>query len=142
MHIMKSDSIPCNKLYILFFSMFFILLFASLSYAREVTLTWDPNSEPDLDHYVVYWGAISKDYTDNSGDIGLVNDYSVEIPDDGQTYFFAVTAVDDAGLESDFSNEVNTGGGQVQTISFESSWNLISISNGQGAISIKEIATM
>jgi large repetitive protein len=37
----------------------------------------------------------------------LATEYTATIPDAGQ-YFFAVTAVDDAGLESDFSNEVNT----------------------------------
>ncbi len=75
--------------------------------AREITLTWEANSEPDLSHYVVYWGTSSGNYTSNSGNIGLVTEYSVIIPDEG-VYFFAVTAVDTAGLESDYSNEVNT----------------------------------
>ena len=84
-------------------------IFSISAYARNVTLTWDPNSEPDLSHYVVYWGISSGDYSYNSGDIGLATEYSVEIPDDNQVYFFAVTAVDEAGLESDYSNEVSTG---------------------------------
>ena len=137
MGIVKSDSILSNKLHILFISVFFILLFASLSYAREITLTWDPNSEPDLDHYVVYWGVNSGDYTVNSGDIGLVNEYSVQIPDDGQVYFFAVTAVNDSGLESGFSNEVSTE--KFQAISFGSNWNLVSIPNDQTTAPIEEI---
>jgi fibronectin type 3 domain-containing protein len=77
--------------------------------AREVTLTWDANSEPDLSHYVVYWGTASRIYTANSGNIGLKTEYKCQIPDDGVVYYFAVTAVDTAGLESNFSNEVNTG---------------------------------
>lgn len=77
--------------------------------AREVTLTWEPNSEPDLSHYIVYWGVASRAYTVNSGNIGLVTKHKVQLPDDGKIYYFAVTAVDTAGLESDFSNEVNTG---------------------------------
>ncbi len=77
--------------------------------AREVTLTWEANSEPDLSHYVVYWGTASRVYTVNSGSIGLVTTYKRQLPDDGKIYYFAVTAVDTAGLESDFSNEVNTG---------------------------------
>lgn len=85
-----------------------VMVFAGAAQSREVTLSWDPNSEPDLSHYVVYWGFIPGNYTNNSGDIGLVTEFSVEIPDDGKTYYFAVTAVDTAGLESDFSNEVNT----------------------------------
>ena len=75
---------------------------------RTVTLTWIPNSEPDLSHYIVYWGIVSGAYTFNSGNIGLVTEYTVSIPDDNKTYFFAVTAVDTAGLESDYSNERNT----------------------------------
>ena len=90
---------------------FILLLIASLfiavsAYSLDITLTWDANSEPDLSHYIVYWGITRGDYTSNSGNIGLVTEYSVEIPDDGLIYYFAVTAVDDAGLESDFSNEV------------------------------------
>ena len=94
----------------LFFSILFFFLFVSSAVARDITLTWDPNNEPDLSHYIVYWGLTSGDYTENSGNIGLETEYSVEIPDDGQIYYFAVTAVDEAGLESDYSNEVNTEG--------------------------------
>jgi len=90
---------------------FVIIMFLTMTAsARKVTLTWDPNSEPDLSHYVVYWGLASRDYTSNSGNIGLVTEHSVEIPDGEDIYYFAVTAVDEAGLESDYSNEVNTDG--------------------------------
>lgn len=92
---------------ILILTAIFLLTICTTIFCREVTLTWDPNSEPDLSHYIVYWGTSSRNYTSNSGGIGLVTEHSVTIPDDGQ-YFFAVTAVDDAGLESDFSNEVFT----------------------------------
>jgi hypothetical protein len=74
-----------------------------------VTLQWDPNSEPDLSYYVVHWGSSSGSYSEDSGDIGLVTSYTCPLPDDGNTYYFAVTAVDDSGLSSDYSNEVNTG---------------------------------
>lgn len=86
-----------------------ILLFCGLAFGREVTLTWEANSEPDLSHYVVYWGVTSRVYTVNSGNIGLVTVHKVTLPNDGKIYYFAVTAVDEAGLESDYSNEVNTG---------------------------------
>ena len=98
-----------SNIRIFFLSTLFLFLFVSSATAREIILTWDQNSEPDLSHYVVYWGLSSGDYSDNSGDIGLVTEYSVELPDDGQIYYFAVTAVDTSGLESDYSNEVNTG---------------------------------
>lgn len=90
-----------------------ILTFVFLPFAEAqtstVTLTWEPNSEPDMSHYIVYWGTESRVYNWNSGDIGLVTIHSREItpPADAKTrYYFAVTAVDTSDLESDFSNEV------------------------------------
>lgn len=96
-----------------FIMLLFVFLFLSIAIqaqdTRTVTLTWDANSEPDLSHYIVYWGTSSRQYTSNSGNIGLVTVYSKEIipPADAKTtYYFAVTAVDTSGLESDYSNEV------------------------------------
>jgi hypothetical protein len=115
------------KGFIQVFSILFFIFFVTSVAAREVTLTWEANSEPDLSHYIVYWGNSSGNYTENSGNIGLANQYTTTIPDDGKKYFFAVTAVDEAGLESDFSNEVSTAQGMFITAS--SNWNLISIPN-------------
>ena len=78
------------------------------SFARDVTLLWDANTETNLKGYIVYWGIVSKSYDKNSGNIGLDTTYNLNIPDDNKTYYFAVTAVNTAGLESDYSNEVNT----------------------------------
>jgi len=118
-----------------------MLIFAGTAAAREVTLAWDSNSEYDLDHYVVYWGVIPGDYSYNSGDIGLNPEFSVEIPDDGQAYFFAVTAVNGSGIESDFSNEVGTGvdGASIHVLPINSNWNLISVSDGAGITSIEDV---
>jgi fibronectin type 3 domain-containing protein len=91
----------------IFISIF--LFFSAAVMMREVTLQWDANSEPDLSHYIVYWGAASRSYNVNSGNIGSVTTYKYTLPDDDKVYYFAVTAVDTAGLESDYSNEVNTG---------------------------------
>ncbi|MBN1904842.1 MAG: hypothetical protein JW927_07075 [Deltaproteobacteria bacterium] len=114
-----------------------LILFSFKVYAidREVTLTWEANSEPDLSHYIVYWGVEPGVYTYNSGNIGLVIEYIARIPDDDQIYFFAVTAVDTSGLESDFSNEVNTGS---VVFSLKSGWNLISIPDISENISVVE----
>lgn len=138
----KNDSHLVPRINLFLITMFFIFIFAASASAREVTLSWDANSEPDLDHYVVYWGVIPGNYTNDSGDIGLVTEFSVEIPDDGQAYFFAVTAVDEAGLESDYSNEVSTEGTTnnplIHIIPIKSNWNLISISSGSGITSIED----
>lgn len=133
-----------QNLQIIFFSSLLLLLFASITSAREVSLSWDENSEPDLDHYVVYWGVTPGDYTynsiDNGDDIGFGIVYSVEIPDDDQTYYFAVTAVDASGLESDFSDWISTDnmGGAIVVLPVNSNWNLITISSGSGLTSIED----
>jgi hypothetical protein len=46
-----------------------MVLFASPGYSIDVTLEWDPNTETDLDHYVVYWGTSSRNYTSTSDTI-------------------------------------------------------------------------
>ena len=86
-----------------------ILLISGSAIAREVTLQWDANSEPDLKNYVAYWGIESGKYMQSKPTQGLETTIKIIIPDDGKIYYFAVTAVDTAGLESDYSNEVNTG---------------------------------
>jgi fibronectin type 3 domain-containing protein len=91
-----------------------IIFVAEAAKAQEaktlnVTLTWDANTEPDLSYYKVYWGNMSRIYTANSGNIGKVLTFKKSFPL-GQKYFFAVTAVDTEGLESDYSNEVWTDG--------------------------------
>lgn len=97
-----------KRLLILVLFILFSFGIVSAQEEKQVTLTWDANSEPDLSHYIVYWGTTSGNYTQNSGNIGLVTEYTVSIPNTRDVYYFAVTAVDDSGLESDFSNEVNT----------------------------------
>ncbi len=96
-----------------------ILLFSFSIFAadRTYTLTWDPNSESDLSHYVVYWGTSSGVYLQNSGNIGKVTTYKLTLPEE-RVYYIAVTAVDDSGLESDYSNEVNTNRLKAPTIRF------------------------
>ena len=69
----------------------------------EITLAWDANSEPHLAGYRVYSGPASRDYNSHV-DVGNQTSYSMETP--FQTTYFAVTAYDDNGQESDFSNEV------------------------------------
>lgn len=73
---------------------------------RSVTLAWDPSPDPTVVGYRVYVGVASYTYT-NVTDVG--NNTTATIPDltVGVTYFFAVTAYDSSGLESDFSGEIS-----------------------------------
>jgi fibronectin type 3 domain-containing protein len=74
-----------------------------------VTLTWTANGEPDLAGYKVYIGTASGTY-DAPGSAfvtGKVTSYTVSNLPKGQTYFFAITAYDSAGNESQLSAEVS-----------------------------------
>ena len=81
-------------------------LFPQNVYSVDVTLAWDPNTEPDLAGYWVYYGTSSGIYP-LSIDVDNLTTYTVSDLEEGQTYYFAVTAYDFSGNESDFSNEVS-----------------------------------
>ncbi len=69
----------------------FILLFAQNVYSAQVTLAWDPNTEPDIAEYVIYTGSSSRAY-DVSVDVGNQTTYRLSGLADRQSYYFAVTA--------------------------------------------------
>jgi hypothetical protein len=72
---------------------------------KEVTLVWDPNSEPDLSGYKIHYGISSRNYT-SVIDVGNQLNCTVISLTPGETYYFAATAYNFSGLESDYSNEV------------------------------------
>jgi CARDB/PKD domain/Fibronectin type III domain len=82
------------------------LLTLSVAHAAEVKLAWDPNTEADLAGYRLYYGFESRKY-DRVTSVGNCTSTAVTGLEDGRTYHFAVTAVNSANLESDFSNEVS-----------------------------------
>ena len=84
-----------------------ILLFHTTSVlSREVTLTWNANSEPTLGGYRLYYGPTSRNYT-SSVDVGNQTIFTVFGLEDDRSYYFAVTAYDvTRRVESGFSNEV------------------------------------
>ena len=75
--------------------------------AAEVALEWDPNKEPDLAGYKVYYGTLSRSYS-VSIDVRNVTSHTVTGLQAGVLYFFAVTAHNTSGQESGYSNEVST----------------------------------
>ncbi len=81
-----------------------------------VILTWDAptgrtdlsplDPATDLSKYILYYGTTSSVYTqavDIANPLTTSVTYTVSLPTG--TYYFAVTAVDQTGLESDYSTE-------------------------------------
>ncbi len=72
-----------------------------------VTLAWDANTEPNVVGYKLHYGTTAGTY-DTTIDVGNVTQYHIA----GQLlygtlYYFAVSAIDDVGLESGYSNEIS-----------------------------------
>jgi fibronectin type 3 domain-containing protein len=80
----------------------------SLAEAGTVTLGWDRSTEADLAGYRIYYGDSPRAQTMYSQTVPINNKYATSwqltLPDG--VYYFALTAVDLAGNESGFSNEV------------------------------------
>ena len=94
--------------------------------ATSITLAWDPNTEPDLAGYKLYYGTASHAY-EFSIDVGNQTTYTISGFLEGVDYKFAVTAYNLYGLESDFSNKVSYPGPIAITIPLAAGWNLISL---------------
>ena len=73
-------------------------------------LSWDAGNDSRIAGYRVYYGTASRDYAQAKGaglDAGNCTRYIVDNLGRGRTYYFAVTAYDASGNESDFSNEAS-----------------------------------
>lgn len=71
-----------------------------------VTVSWDANTESDLAGYKVHYGRSSRDY-DNILWVGNQTSHEVAGLQGGERYYFAVTALDHSGNESELSREVS-----------------------------------
>ena len=100
----KINTIPLFNKFILV-NLFLLYCLAPAAFGANVTIHWQANPEPDISHYVLYYGTKSRQYTDSVGNIVGTN-YTVTDLQNGLTYYFAVTAVDLAGQESALSDEV------------------------------------
>jgi uncharacterized protein (TIGR02597 family) len=85
-------------------------LWTALAFAKPnanafgVTLAWDPNSEPDIAGYRIYYGVLGLSF--HRIDVGNVTSYSIKTLTHGFSYRFHVTAYNTQGLESVPSPEV------------------------------------
>ena len=94
-------------LLILLWTTFAVLTPMAAFATGTVTLAWDPSAGTNvIANYNVYYGVASATYT-NVVAAGTNTTVSVSNLVEGTTYYFAATAVDTAGLESDYSTEVS-----------------------------------
>ncbi|NIM98615.1 MAG: hypothetical protein GTO24_11210 [candidate division Zixibacteria bacterium] len=82
------------------------LIFPTSSLAGHLDLAWDPNPEPDLAGYIVYYGSSPGNYTE-SVNVGKTTSVRITGLPTSKEYFVALTAYDVSGNESDFSAEVS-----------------------------------
>jgi hypothetical protein len=85
---------------------------AALTAKADVNLAWDPSPDTNVVGYAVYY-ATKSDFFKNGPEgmcfsstqtVGNVTNYTVPRLVEGTTYYFAVTALSDQGLQSEFSN--------------------------------------
>jgi chitinase len=74
--------------------------------AATVALEWNPNTEPELAGYKIYWGTTGSNYA-SSKDVGKTTTCTITELDEGKTYYFAATAYDGSSNESGYSNQIS-----------------------------------
>jgi len=102
------DHFPHRFCFLLGTALVFALIFCfspTVAFSANVTLEWNPNTEEDLAGYKIYCGTTGGDY-DYTVDVGNQTEYTVTDLEEGLLYYFAATAYDLLGNESDYSNEV------------------------------------
>jgi hypothetical protein len=126
-------SLVCSCTYCLFFFAGAIIFFAyGVSSAAEVTLAWDANTESDLMGYKIYYDTSPGDPydgTDAAQGISPIIVLREDLDDrdnprftltglnENEDYYFILTAFDHENLESGYSNEASTAGGNSGSIS-------------------------
>jgi Fibronectin type III domain len=83
-----------------------LMLFASSAVAQSVSLAWDADTDPSVVGYDVHYGTSSSSLT-MTQDVGASTTAVVPGLTTGITYYFAVTAYNDTGVDSAYSNEVS-----------------------------------
>jgi hypothetical protein len=90
------------------------LLFLATKAAASVTLSWNPNSEPDIAGYRIHYGTVAAPYSmsqDSSTTSATIGNLMT-----GVTYTFAVTAYNSAGDESGYSMPLSYTAGSTKVI--------------------------
>jgi hypothetical protein len=89
---------------VLSFLISLLLFLTGSAYSAQMTLAWDPNNEPGVAGYRIYYSLLRRQCS-SSVDAGNRTSYTLSSLEDGKTYYLAATAYDQYGDESDFSDE-------------------------------------
>lgn len=85
-----------------------VTLTVSTPTTSSATLTWTPNTDPDLAGYKIYQATASGAYGASLATVSAgTTTYQATGLAANTTYFFVITAYDSAGNESSFSDEVS-----------------------------------
>jgi len=110
---MKIDKI-LNR--VRFLIILFTLILTSKVCSGDLVISWNPNLEEDLKGYKIHYGTSSGNYN-TIIDVKNVTTYTVTNFVEGNNYYFALTAYDNAGNESEYSDEVSVFIEKVDNIS-------------------------
>lgn len=97
--------------YLLILATIVVVGTCTASRAADASFTWLPNTEADLAGYKIHYGPGTRNYTDVV-DVGMPDPidgrihFTIDPVPDGET-FFAATAYDSKGNESDYSDELS-----------------------------------
>ena len=83
-----------------------LLVTMAIAVSGTLTATWDANTESDLAGYRVHYGPGSGNYT-TVKDVGNQTVYVADNLPAGEEYYFAISAYDRFGNESELSTEVS-----------------------------------
>src|SRR5437667_8053170 len=86
----------------LFFSCILLVAPIPASAVQSINLIWNPSSSTNIAGYNIYYGGASGSYT-NEVVLGNVTNATIPGLREGAIYFFAASAADTSGLESDLS---------------------------------------
>ena len=98
------------KKFIMFVIILLCILASTSAYAATVVVTWTANTEPDVVAYEIYYGNATGVYGDPviaTGRATTTCTMTIPNPPVGQTFFFALKAVDAGGLKSGYSVEAS-----------------------------------
>ena len=83
------------------------ILVATVAQAKNVTLSWDP-SPSNVSGYTLYWDSQPNPPFENKIEAGDILNFLVTNLENSEQHWFAVTAHDDLGNESVYSNIVTS----------------------------------